>query len=653
MHNWSTRAELIYFRTYSRPKDDGTFETWPETIDRVIQHQEWLWHRAKRNRLNEREKAELEELRTLLLDRRVFVAGRTLWLGGTDISKKRQSSQFNCSFLEVRDAWDVVDALWLLLQGCGVGFAPVPGALNGFARPFETLRIVRSTRTEKGGRDTNQETWDPDTATWTLSIGDSAEAWAKSIGKLVSHKYPAKHLVLDFSELRPAGERLKGYGWISQGDEAIAKAYADIAGILNRRAGQLLSRLDILDLVNHLGTVLSTRRSAEIALCPYGVGDWEAFATAKKEYWLSGNNQRSQSNNSLTFSNQPTQGQLDELLSLMLSSGGSEPGLINAEASLRRFPGWRGTNPCAEILLPNNGFCNLVSVDVAKFKDNWAGLLRAFQVIARANYRQTCVDLEDGLLQAAWHENNQFFRLCGVSMTGIARRPDLANPFALKQLRNAAITGAYSMALDLDMPLPKNVTTIKPEGTTSKLADTTEGIHTPLGRYIFNNIGFSKHDPLVDKLRKGGYTVFDHPLDPTGVIVTFPVDWSDISFSRVGDLEVNQESAIAQLERYKLFMDNYVEHNASITVSYDREEIPEVARWLHRNWDHYVGVSFLPRLDPTKTAQDLGYPYLPQQVVGAKEFNNYVEGLHPLDMVEGSVEMLDDEACAGGVCPVR
>ena len=94
---FSTRANVVTRRTYNRPKDDGTFETWDETVARVIHHQSWLWERAKNKPLNAAELAELEELRELMLDRKATVSGRTLWLGGTDVSKNREASQFNRS----------------------------------------------------------------------------------------------------------------------------------------------------------------------------------------------------------------------------------------------------------------------------------------------------------------------------------------------------------------------------------------------------------------------------------------------------------------------------------------------------------------------------------------------------------------------------
>ena len=927
----SLRAQVVTRRTYNRPIEDGkVFETWEQTIDRVISHQRWLWERALGRGLNVIEEAELAELRQLMLERKVLTSGRTLWLGGTEVAKRREASQFNCAFTHVETVYDVVDVLWLLLQGCGVGFRPVVGQLTGFVRPIPKLTIIRSTSTVEEfkngnrGREHNIEHFDPETRRWYISVGDSAEAWAKSIGKLLAGKYPADELVLDFSEIRPAGIRLRGYGWISSGDAAIARAYEAIFGILNRRAGCLLSRIDILDLVNWLGTVLSSRRSAEIALVAYGEDEWEEFAVAKREYWVN-NPQRGQSNNSLLFLQKPSRAELERIFKMMLEAGGSEPGFINQAAATRRAPWFKGVNPClagdtlvpvpgqglvfiadladkvvpvvdgngnvvmakaektgenqplllvrlsdgsgykvtpwhefvlvdgskrqakdlqpgdelmppkgvegafgtlhdpdkayvdakalpkdcvpdyvlrgdketvlafirgyleadgsvrkvktkgwtvqavsvhesflqqlqallallgvhssiaklrdggkrpmpdgnggykeyntrttyrlvvsnptklvamlgwetparggynvqkkvsvvtvedtgeradvfcfgvpttqsfdlptchsgncAEILLGNKSFCNLVEVDVGKFKGDSAGLQRAVEIVARACYRQTCVDLRDGILQEAWHLNNAFLRLLGVGLTGIVRRPDLS-AYDYAQLQRAAVAGGYSMADELGLPRPKNVTTVKPSGTLSKIMDTTEGVHKPLGKYIFNNIGFSRHDPLVGKCREAGYRVFDNPHDPDSVLVTFPVKWDGVEFDEVDGKEVNLESAIDQLERYKMLMQNWCQQNVSCTVSYSPEEVPAIIDWLLENWDNYVGVSFLLRADPTKTAKDLGYLYLPQEVVTKEDYEQYVSQLKPLvlDDEANSFEEIRDDECAGGACPIR
>ncbi len=651
----STRAQVITRRTYNRPtSEDGTqFESWEETIARVIDHQAWLWERALGRDLNDTEYAELYDLEQLMLDRKVLPSGRTLWLGGTPIAKYREASQFNCSFTNVETVYDVVDVLWLLLQGCGVGFKPIVGTLNGFSKPIKNIKVIRSTRTDKGGKEHNTEIWDANTKTWTIQVGDSAEAWAKSIGKLLAGKYPADTLVLDFSQLRPAGQRLKGYGWISSGDSAIAKAYTAIAEILNGRADSLLTRMDILDIVNHLGTILSSRRSAEIALFDYGQPEWEEFAVAKKDWWLHDNAHRTQSNNSLVFKEKPTWDDLEHIFKLMQEAGGSEPGFINEVEALRRAPWFKGANPCVEILLGNKSFCNLTETDIGKFKGDTAGLHTAIRLAARANYRQTCVDLRDGILQEAWHLNNYFMRLCGVGITGIATRPDMGS-YDYEYLKRTATGAAIGMALELGLPAPKNITCVKPSGTLSKIMDTTEGVHKPLGKYIFNNVQFSKHDPVVEKLRAANYKVINHPVDETGVLVTFPVAWEGVPFDHVDGKYVNLESAVTQLERYKLLQTSWNQQNTSVTISYDPSEVTRIINWLLDNWDCYVGVSFIYRTDPTKTAKDLGYLYLPQEVVTEEDYKAYASQLLPVSLNDAnSFDELVDADCATGACPVR
>jgi intein/homing endonuclease len=1032
----STRADIITRRTYSRPIVDGgdSFETWDDTCQRVIGHQCWLWERALTHKeypeiplhdlsddmqewvsLNESQQSELHELYNLIHDRKLLPAGRTLWLGGTTVAQKREASMFNCAHTNIETVYDVVDAFWLLLQGCGVGFTPIVGTLTGFRKPIPKITINKSTRVSKG-RETNEETFED--GVWTISIGDSAEAWAKSIGKLLAGKYEARELVFDFTEIRPAGQRLKGYGWISSGDSSISVAFPAIGEILSKRAGALLTKIDILDIVNWLGTVLSSRRSAEIALCEYGSAEWYEFATAKERCYEEGFKHRQQSNNSLVFYKKPTREELENLFDMIVKSGGSEPGLVNGEAALKRAPWFKGLNPslragtrvytndgivpieelenkdfqvftdekilqratcrlsgkdkqlykltleggheiyatkehnwpiyrkgynthrdkwgnqfkattdelqagdclpnyrrkelytkgskgsyndglflgwlqgdgwvtirkdnnqaqigmvvskketemipilqsiiepyseaklierdngtyelntqnkslytylkslgycgknklpktlfsseysenfrkgfidgifssdghientktatgfrvnltssrmeflkeisellgfygiktsvtstettlagydkiytqgklrigsyldikhfkdlfklsvahkqkrldsikkpkrlmlvdkiqiksiektelyedvwdigvygnthtfqiahcitgnCAEILLANKSFCNLVEVDVAKFYLDSSGLHRALTLAARMNYRQTVVDFRDGVLQEAWHLNNEFLRLCGAGVTGIVQRDDL-DEFEWKSLKYSAVTAARTMAKELNLQHPKNVTTVKPSGTVSKIMDTTEGVHKPLGRYIFNWVNFSKSDPIVDIVKASNYKVLDNPSDSTGCIVCLPVDWSHIEFDIIeqddgSSYEVNLETAVSQLDRYLKIQNNYCDHNVSNTISYDKNEVPSIIDWLMNNWDSYVAVSFLFRTDPTMKPRDLGFDYLPQEVVTKEVYDRYVSHLLPVDFdAVHTYDELDEDECLTGACPIK
>lgn len=307
-----------------------------------------------------------------------------------------------------------------------------------------------------------------------------------------------------------------------------------------------------------------------------------------------------------------------------------------------------------EILLPNKGFCNLVETNVAAFgKFEHTKLLRCLHIMARANYRQTCVNLNDGILQESWHANNQFLRLCGVGLTGVGQRPDIDGPI-LQGMRQAATDAANGMADELGTPRPKNITTIKPSGTLSKVMDCTEGLHLPLGKYIFNNIGFSEHDPIVPKLLAAGYRVFPKPADPTTVIITLPAMFEGVALTEVNGTPVNLESAVDQLERYKMYQVNWTDQNTSVTISYDLSEVSAIIDWLMKNWDHYVGVSFIYRNDPTKSAKDLGYAYLPQEVVSKEVYEAYVATLQEVDLDSANThEEIDDGGCSTGVCPTR
>lgn len=670
--NLSTRAQVITRRTYCRPlNEEGTeFETWEDVVNRVVSHQKWLWERALTHknipemplhdvtedlnewvRLNTDQEAELQELKQLLLEHKVTVSGRTLWLGGTAIGKTVEASQFNCAAINVETVYDTVDAFWLLLNGAGVGFRPVPGTLTGFAAKIPTLKIIPSKGLKTKGRENNLEEWDPTTRTWTISVGDSAIAWAKFIGKLLAGKYKAEVLVLDFSEIRAAGLRLRNYGWISQGDKGLTSASQKIVEILNKRADSLLTAIDILDITNLLGTILSTRRSAQIAVYNYGDIEHKDFAVAKNNIFDNGKSHRSQSNNSLYFSSRPKKKVLKSIFEQVIRGGG-EPGIINGETMRKRSPWASLTNPCSEIMLSGTGgFCNLVSINLMAFNGDILDMLHAAKIITRANYRQTVVDFRDGILQEKWHLNNEHLHLCGVSIMGVVGVN--LSPYEYTRLERTITVAGYGMAKELDKAYPKQLTTVKPEGTISKCFDSTEGMHKPLGKYIFNNVAFSVYDPLVEKLKVANYNVFTHPYDPSAMLVTLPVKYDSVTFDIIDGVEVNMESAISQLERYKMLMQYYCHQNVSCTISYDPSEAKDIVNWLYDNWDNYVAVSFLLRNDPTKTAKDLGYPYLPQEVVTKDTYDKYVSELKEVTLDSKIDDSILENDCAGGFCPIR
>jgi len=356
-------------------------------------------------------------------------------------------------------------------------------------------------------------------------------------------------------------------------------------------------------------------------------------------------------------------------------SGGHEPvgkGKHQLVRSIERLPD-EGPSYC--LTEPEFGMCvfgnmltyqcNLVQVVWSRFNGDLPGLIRAHWIMARANYRQTLVDMRDGVLQLQWNDNNRLLRLCGVSPTGIMGS-DIHKVEDFITLKNVSIDGANSMADELGQNRPALVTQVQPAGTSSKVLgeegdEVHEGAHVSPTRFLLNNVNFSRHDPLAVKAREAGYKVWDHPTQPASVVVAIPVAYPfSTAYKQVtlpnGELaHVSSETAVDQLNRYLRLMTYYVQHNCSITISFDESEIADIVDWLYLHWDSYIGVSFMHRNDPTKTAEELGFPYLPQEAISEEHYHRYASSLKPIDLSDDSTQDGIDEltTCSTGACPIK
>lgn len=677
----NTRGDIICRRTYCRPTnaDYTERETWDQVVQRVMYHSAKLWVDAG----GQPNQQEIELLGGLLSARKLgMVAGRTLWLGGTEIAERRPCCQFNCAFTEIHSWEDVRDAFWLLLNGAGVGFNPhntgenCIKSMSPFVGPAE---IVYSTRDmEYRGRETTEIAVLE--GTLTVSVGDSAEAWVEALSQIlqIPVNFPNIHsIVLDFSECRGAGQALNGYGWMCTGSDGFARALGRVVDIMQGVVYDVLqvpymyetylpglTPEQIIDIINSLGEVLSTRRSAQIVVLSRDNPYIDIFVDMKSRENLRRFPWRMQSNNSVMFDSEVLSDVEREWIKGRVAEHGIEPGILNAAAAKRRAPWFAGLNPCAEILLADGGFCNLVEINLSAFVDDegvfdMASAQQAVYLLARHNYRQTCVDLRDGILQEKWHNNNQDLHLCGVSLTGFGEHEP--TEFELRTLKRMATFGTYSMAAELGTGLPQNITTVKPSGTVSKIMGTSEGIHTPIGRYIFNWVCFSDIDPLVPELRAANYTVVPHPTLPDTVLVNLPQEYKSnkLQVSNHG-FEYDAETVRDQFERYMKVQHNWCDQNVSNTIYYHPHEIDDLFEMIFDNWDDYVAFSFQPRQDLSKSKEEIleecNAPYLPQELVGEEEFFAYVSQLLPIDVFKGSdgqYDLVDEEGCANGVCPVR
>lgn len=284
-------------------------------------------------------------------------------------------------------------------------------------------------------------------------------------------------------------------------------------------------------------------------------------------------------------------------------------------------------------------------------------MLMAQELSARAGYRVTCIDLE----LPEWDMKQKRDRLLGVSLSGWV---DFVNATKitkeeqrklLNELRDVAIDSAKKIAKEVGGNESLLVTTIKPSGTSSTLFGESAGIHPSHSSWYTRRVRISVDDPLLKVVEELGYPVFNEVGQSDENCDTKVVEF--YMQSPEGKTKYDF-SAVEQLETYKMFMKEYVQHNASITVTVRNDkEWDEAKEWVWNNWDDdFVAVSFL-------SLDDSFYELLPYESITKEEYIKKVCSVKPFnqkllekyevrDPEEDEFDFVDD-ACASGVCSVR
>ncbi|HBI73719.1 MAG TPA: ribonucleoside-triphosphate reductase, adenosylcobalamin-dependent, partial [Lachnospiraceae bacterium] len=196
----------------------------------------------------------------------------------------------------------------------------------------------------------------------------------------------------------------------------------------------------------------------------------------------------------------------------------------------------------------------------------------------------------------------------------------------------------------------KLMTTIKPEGSLSNLPCVSPGIHYAHSHYYIRRIRISVTDPLYKMIeQQGSYPIYNEngqtDENCTIKVIEFPV-------KAPGGKTKYDVGAIEQLELYKLSMENWSDHNTSITVHVRDKEWEEVAHWVYENFDKIVGITFLPLMEET-------YPLLPFETTTKEDYEERRKNIKPIDLEllaqfddAKEWEIIDND-CDTGVCPVR
>jgi len=676
----SNIGEFVYLRTYSRYLDNKKRrENWFETVLRTTEYNIELGINFKKkhglfiNMSDEIKEAEL--LFDNLFNLRTFTSGRTLYMGGTDIVKNYPLSNYNCAFTMIKEFHDFVDVFYLLMVGSGVGIRIDKQLISDMVKVRKISLIgeysedVHKYMPKEYMEDTKLILDKKDSSIVTIKVGDSKEGWCtalESYFKLITEPeyINIKKVIIDYSYVRPEGERLKRFGGRASGHKSLKRMFERINNVSNNLSDGKLKSIDVLDLATIISeNVVSggVRRSAMMVLCDEDDTD---VINAKSDLYKIVDGQwienldvshRKMSNNSVLYKEKPSLDKIKEILNSIKING--EPGFINGTEAAKRKDTFKGCNPCGEILLKSHECCNLSTNNLVAFvnknnKLNIEHLEKILKLSTRVAIRMTLVTVE----LPEWDKIMKEDRIIGISLTGMM---DMVNKInmsyedlakLLSHLRTVVRSEGKKYCTDLGISVPELMTTIKPEGSLSTLPGVSSGIHYSHSNYYIRRVRISTSDPLYKMIEKlKCYPIYNEngqtDENCTTKVIEFPIKAPD------GKTKYDV-SAIEQLELYKLSMLNWTDHNTSITVHVKDEEWDDVATWLYENFEYVVGITFLPLMDET-------YPLLPYESTTKEDYEERLKNIKPIDY-ELLAELDDDEEheiidkeCANGVCPVR
>jgi len=299
-------------------------------------------------------------------------------------------------------------------------------------------------------------------------------------------------------------------------------------------------------------------------------------------------------------------------------------------------------------VLQSKQFCNLSEV-VARHNDNLSTLKRKIRIATIiGTYQASLTNFQ--YLSKQWKENCERETLLGVSITGQWDSPAVRNPETLKALKaeSLRVNKVYSKRFKIN---PSTcITCVKPSGNISQTVDCSSGVHPRHAPFYIRRVRIASTDSLFEMLRDQGVPF--HPEvgqsveNATTFVVDFPVK------SPKSSIYKDDQTALEQLEYWKMIKTNFTEHNPSTTISISENEWISVANWLYENWDMVGGLSFLPRDNHV-------YRLAPYETITEKQYLDLLKRFENIDFSKiVTYEDIDETnakgelACVGGVCTI-
>ena len=631
---------FIHLSRYSRwLEEKGRRETWSETVNRLVTFFKYHIQENIEAKVPSSTWTMLEES---ILSLEVMPSMRALMSSGKALERENIAG-YNCSYIPIDNPKAFDEVLYVLMNGTGVGFSVERQYVSGLPtipnREFEQTDDV-------------------------ISVADSKEGWARAFRDLISYLYTSRIPKVNVSKVRPAGSRLKTFGGRASGPQPLVNLFDFTIEKFRNAKGRKLTSMECHDIVCKTGDVVvvgGVRRSALISLS--NLSD-DRMRSAKTGEWSKLNPERSLANNSAVYTGRPDTGTfMKEWLSLYESKSG-ERGIFNRASAQEkaRQNGRRdadvefGTNPCSEIILRPNQFCNLTEV-VVRAGDTVDTLKRKVKIATILGTIQATFT-NFGYLRKRWQNNTEEERLLGVSLTGILDNY-LALPWIessrkklidnLNTLRSVAVQTNKEWSGKLGIPQSTAITCVKPSGTVSQLVDSASGIHARHNPFYVRTVRGDNKDPLTQFMIASGIPnepeIRGNEPSPDITVFSFPIKAPNQAVCR------NDISAIKQLELWRVYAEHWCEHKPSVTISVREHEWINVGSWCWNNFDHLSGVAFLPHSDHT-------YKQAPYQDIKEGEYKKLskkmptdidwqkLQEYEKEDNTKGSQEL----ACTAGMC---
>jgi ribonucleoside-triphosphate reductase len=619
--------QFIHKSRYARwISDESRRETWSETVNRYVS----FW-RARGQVSVKEEKKLYDAIHNL----EVMPSMRCMMTAGVALDKDNVAG-FNCSYLHIDSPRSFDELMYVLMCGTGVGFSVERKFINKLPEIAESFHKTDS----------------------VIVVADSKIGWASAFRELIAMLYAGKIPQWDVSRVRGSGERLKTFGGRASGPEPLVDLFNFCITIFQKAKGRKLTSIECHDIVCKIADIVvvgGVRRSALISLS--NLSD-QRMAKAKSGDWWRNEGQRALANNSVAYTEKPDfQSFLSEMQTLYESKAG-ERGIFSRVAAqgIAARNGRRdaehdfGTNPCSEIILRSNQFCNLSEV-VVRSDDTLKTLKAKVETAAIIGTLQaTLTDFR--YLRNSWKKNTEEEALLGLSMTGIMDHPILGTSSAkteewLEGLKDVAVKTNKKWAEKLGINQSVAITCVKPSGTVSQLVDSASGIHPRFSKHYIRRVRSDKKDPLAIFMEQAGFPVEQDVMSPSSSVFSFPVQAPKASTT------VKQVGAMQQLALWKSYQNHWCEHKPSITVYYTDDEFLQVAQWIWDNFDICSGISLLP-------VSDHVYQQAPYEDIDATTYKELLAAMpkdvnwedlgdfEQEDNTTGSQEL----ACVGGTCEI-